>query len=80
MGDMNIDLLKFQAHTKTSDYLDNIFLRGYLRIITKPTRVCTSSATLSDHIYTNDITTTFLSGIVMTDLADHFGTFFYYCK
>ena len=76
MGDMNIDLLKFQAHAKTNDYLDNIFSRGYLPVITKPTRVCISSATLIDHIYTNDITSSFLSGIVITDLADHFGTYF----
>jgi hypothetical protein len=76
MGDMNIDLLKFQAHAKTNDYLDNIFSRGYLPVITKPTRVCTSSATLIDHIYTNDIASSFLSGIVITDLADHFGIYF----
>jgi len=25
IGDMNIDLLKFGSHTKTSDYLDTIF-------------------------------------------------------
>ncbi len=76
MGDMNIDLLKFQAHMKTNEYLDNIISRGFLPVITKPTRICTSSATLIDHIYTNDITSSFLSGIVLSDLADHFGTFF----
>ena len=75
MGDMNIDLLKFGSHTKTSDYLDNIFSRGFLPVITKPTRISTSSATLIDHIYTNNITTTGNSGIIITDVADHFGTF-----
>ena len=25
MGDMNIDLLKFETHLKTIDYLDNLF-------------------------------------------------------
>ena len=46
MGDMNIDLLKFGSHNKTNDYLDNIFCRGYIPAIMRPTRVTRSSATL----------------------------------
>ena len=76
MGDMNIDLLKFETHLKTSDYLDNLFQNGFLPTITKPTRITSTSATLIDHIYTNNITTTGTSGIIITDLADHFGTFY----
>ena len=30
MGDFNIDLLKYNTHTKTNVYLDNIFLLGFL--------------------------------------------------
>ncbi len=76
MGDMNINLLKYQAHPKTNEYIDNLFSLGFLPVITKPTRVCANSATLIDHIYTNDIVSNHLSGIVITDLADHFGTYF----
>ena len=75
MGDMNIDLLEFGFHNKTSDYLDNIFSHGFLPTITKPTRISHTSATLIDHIYTNNITTTGKSGIIITDVTDHFGTF-----
>ena len=39
MGDMNIDLLQFKSHRKTSDYLDNLFSRGFLPVYCKPTRV-----------------------------------------
>ena len=35
MGDMNIDLLKFEAHLKTSDYLDNLFQNDF-----QPTTFC----------------------------------------
>ena len=73
MGDMNIDLLKFGTHTKTADYLDNLFSHGFLPLITKPTRLSNSSATLFDHIYTNDIFNKGHSGIITTDVADHFG-------
>ena len=74
MGDMNIDLLRFGSHTKTADYLDNLFSHGFLPLITKPTRLSNSSATLIDH-YTNDIYNKGHSGIITTDVADHFGIF-----
>ena len=57
MGDMNVDLLKFHIHSKTSDYLDNIFSRGYLPVILKPTRVCACiyCHTHRPHIYEQPI-------------------------
>jgi len=67
MGDMNINLLNYQIHQKTNEYLDNLFSRGFIPVITKPTRVCTSRATLIDHIYTNDIVSNFSSGIAISD-------------
>ena len=75
MGDMNIDLLKFEVHRRTDDYLNNLFSHGFLPDISKPTRVTNTSATLIDHIYTNDITSAFHSGISIIDVADHLGTF-----
>ena len=47
-----------------------------LPTITKPTRVTQTSATLIDHFYTNDITGNGSSGIIINDVADHFGTFY----
>ena len=76
MGDMNIDLLKFGSQVRTEDYLDSLFSHGFVPTITKPTRIGRSSATLIDHIYTNNISSYTLSGIIITDVADHFGTFF----
>ena len=75
MGDMNVDLIKFETHTKTSEYLDGIFAHDFLPVITKPTRVGSSSATLIDHMYINHITSSYHSGIIINDVADHFGTF-----
>ena len=75
MGDINIDLLKFETHPKTETYLDSIFCNGYLPVIVKPTRITASSATLIDHIYTNNITSRGHSSIIITDVADNFGIF-----
>ena len=75
MGDMNIDLLKFGIHDDTNAYLDGIFSRGFLPLILRPTRICSTSASLIDHMFTNDIMQLSFSGILLTDVADHFGTF-----
>ena len=74
MGDMNIDLLKSDTHTKTNEYLESLFTLGFSPVITLPTRLTSSSATLIDHIYTNKLQST-NSGIIITDVADHFGVF-----
>ena len=76
MGDFNIDLLKFQSHEKTEHFIESMLTTGYLPVITKPTRVTDHSATLLDHIYSNNKSLNYTSGIVITDVADHFGTFY----
>ena len=56
--------------------MDNIISQGLLPLITKPTRLTHHSATLIDHIYTNDKKTNTFTGILLTDeVADHFGVF-----
>ena len=71
---MNIDLLKSDTHTKTNEYLESLFTLGFSPVITLPTRLTSSSATLIDHIYTNKLQST-NSGIIITDVADHIGVF-----
>lgn len=75
IGDFNIDLLKFTSHEKTNMFLNNMFTQGYLPLITKPTRITRQTATLIDHIYSNKLSLNYTTGILITDLADHFGTF-----
>jgi len=76
MRNFNIDLLKFGTHGKTNDYIDGLFSHGYLLVILKPTRISNSSATLVDHIYSNNTRIHSIhSGIILTGVADHFGIF-----
>ena len=78
MGDFNIDLLKVNTHAKTNEFVNDVISQGFLPKITRPTRITPHSATLIDHIYSNDNRPTFqnnISGIIITDVADHFGTF-----
>ena len=76
MDDININLLNFENHLKTEYYLEGLLSNGFVPIIVKPTRITGSSATLIDHMYTNNITATDQATIIITDLADHFGTFY----
>ena len=78
MGDFNIDLLKVNIHAKTNEFVNDVISQGFLPKITRPTRITPHSATLIDHIYSNDNRPTsqnYTSGIIITDMADHFGTF-----
>ncbi len=76
MGDLNIDLLKYRSNEKTNIFIDELISNGYIPVILKPTRIDKSSATLIDHIYTNIIDRPNVSGIITTDVADHFGVFY----
>ena len=75
MGDFNIDLLKCGSHSKTNTFIDTVFGNGFLPVITKPTRLTHISATLIDHSYINSDISHSLSGIIITDIADHYGVF-----
>ena len=78
MGYFNIDILKVNIHAKTNEFVNDVISQGFLPKITRPTRITPHSATLIDHIYSNDNRPTFqnnISGIIITDVADHFGTF-----
>ena len=59
-----------------NDFINSMITKGYLPLITKPTRITTHSATLIDHIYSNTTSQNYTSGIIISDLAYHFGTFY----
>ena len=75
LGDFNIDLLKFGTHEQTNIFVEDMFTLGINPLITRPTRITPHSATLIDHAYTNIQINKISSGIIITDIADHFGIF-----
>ncbi len=72
VGDFNIDLLKISTNARCSDFLDLLFSFGLLQIVTKPTRCTDNSATLIDHIITNQSHPTFSCHILTSKISDHF--------
>ena len=73
MGDFNLDLIKFNQHKPTEDFLDSMFSFGFLPTITKPTRIH-GAATLIDNIFTSS-QKILQSGIILNDISDHNMTF-----
>ena len=37
MGDINVDLLKFDEHNKTNEFLNSMATNGMFPLVTKPT-------------------------------------------
>lgn len=60
--------------------MDALYSKGLYPLITKPSRVTTTSATLIDNIFTNVLGERINCGLVLNDLSDHlpvFATFNY---
>ena len=75
-GDFNLNLLDYKTNTKVKSYLNMIFARSFIPLINRPTRIFRNNATIIDHILTNTfMTDKYLTGIVNTDISDHFPVF-----
>ena len=77
LGDLNVDLLKHGSHQSTAAFLDSLYSYNVFPLITKPTRVTRESATLIDHVLTNnfDINSKHVQGILCTSISDHYAIF-----
>ena len=75
MGDFNIDLMQSNQNNVIKNYVDMIFSMSFFPMITKPTRINCGTATLIDNIFTNSLDHRSVSGILLSDLSDHFPVF-----
>ena len=77
MGDFNLDLLKHDKHPPTEFVFDIMYANSFIPMINRPTKVTKDTCTLIDNIYTNhySIKNDNYSGILTTDISDHFPVF-----
>ena len=76
--DQNFDYLKINENEYIADLLNIFISAGLVPVITKPTRITHTSATLIDNIYTNLNTNKyFTSGIIECDVSDHLPAFLF---
>ena len=75
LGDYNINLLRAEQHTETSDFLDDMYSDLFMPVITKPARITEKSATLIDNIYSDNVDADSFQGIFYTGITDHLPVF-----
>ena len=62
LGDFNVDLMKYDNHHSTNEFLDSLSSHLFLPHITQPTRIRDSSKTLIDNIFSNTLIENTISG------------------
>ena len=55
MGDYDINLVNYDVHNNTAEFTDMMYAKSFIPLVTRPTRITQSSATLIDNIFTNDL-------------------------
>ena len=71
LGDFNIDLLNYDQHSLTNEFLDSHSSHMFLPHIAQPTRIRNNSKTLIDNIHSNVITPNNISGNINATISDH---------
>ena len=75
VGDFNSDLIRHEFDIDGQNLIDTTTNRGFIQVISRPTRITDHSATLIDHIYTNKIENLISTSVLTVDLSDHLATY-----
>ena len=77
VGDFDINVLDFNGSKMAQNFANLMFRDALIPTINKPTFATRNTATAIDHIITNSaINAEFKTGIIQTDISDHFPVFF----
>ena len=75
MGDFNVDLIKSNSHRQSTEFLEGFYSESMYPLISLPTRITDTSATLIDNIFTNNVIDQIKSGLLTTRISDHLPIF-----
>ena len=76
LGDLNLDLLKYESHPSTDEFLDSLSFNMILPYILHPTRITCHSKTFIDNILSNYIFKETIFGNLTSAISDHLPQFF----
>ena len=71
MGDFNLNLLHYQNHIPTQEFMNSLFSHLFLPMINRPTHLTAHSATLIDNIFTNCPVQSVCNCILLNEISDH---------
>ena len=75
LGDFNVDLLKYDHHAPTNEFLDSLSSHVFLPHIIQPTRATSNSKTLTDTIFSNILFPDSVSGNFTDTVSDYLPQF-----
>ena len=74
LGDFNVNLLNYNDHNPTNEFLDSLASNSFVPYILQPTRLTSHSKTLIDNIFSN-ISLEAISGNLTSTISDHLPQF-----
>ena len=77
LGDFNINLLNYNVHQPTNDFLDSLASNSVIPCILQPTRLTSHSKTLIDNIFSNIPSSEIISGNLTATISDHLPRFLF---
>ena len=75
LGDFNVNLLNYNNHNPTNEFLDSLASNSFVPYILQPTRLTSHSKTLIDNIFSNIISPEAISGNLTATISDHLPQF-----
>ena len=71
----NVNLLNYNEHNQTNEFLDSLASNSFIPLILQPTRITSHSNTLIDNIFSNVIDPDIISGNLTATISDHLPQF-----
>ena len=75
LGDFNVNLLNYNEHNQTNEFLDSLASNSFIPLILQPTRITSHSNTLIDNTFSNVIEPDIISGNLTATISDHLPQF-----
>ena len=75
LGDFNVNLLNYNEHNQTNEFLDSLASNSFIPLILQLTRITSHSNTLIDNIISNVIDSDIISGNLTATISNHLPQF-----
>ena len=80
LGDFNVELMKYDNHHSTNEFLHSLSSHLLLPHITQSTRITDSSKTLTDNIFSNTLIQNTIPGNLTATISGSCTTIYYFTK
>ena len=75
IGDFTVNLLNYNEHNQTNEFLDSLASNSFIPLILQLTRITSHSNTLIDNIISNVIDSDIISGNLTATISNHLPQF-----